>query len=305
MGRLFPSSSSRLTTLPVFGLEMTRAKVLKALDYVSERLSHKGQHITLLIGGDALSCLHFRDTSTCAGISMLPVSTLSASSMAILARTVHKAGKKFNLGADWLNNQLESKIERDLLNQVVQQSLTQKEIVYSSEGLTLLAVDFLFGLKSKMNSLVGTNSIKDLDHAVALLRRLALIYRGRPLTKGILASSYSTIQVPDSILVKVNATYEWKYHIRGIAGINDEFLGWKRGGRVDLDQSFSSEDEGDETDFELEEQSEIEEARSVMHYAIDYTVHSENSSRACSPSPISAADAQEIENFLVAYNSSG
>lgn len=141
---------------------------------------------------------------------------------------------KFGLAPDWLNvTHLENEIDRDYIDCIVHRSLLQNQIIFSSEGLTLIAVDLCFALKAKMKALSTKFFIMDLEDAVVILRRLVIVYRGRPLTKGYIGRSYSRMEVPDQTLLRLNAEYEWQFGTRGVVGVNDEYMGWRREGAVD------------------------------------------------------------------------
>ncbi|PWW78240.1 hypothetical protein C7212DRAFT_352549 [Tuber magnatum] len=207
--------------------------VTKALEYISKKLCRKGIHVHLIVAGDALSCLLFKSRPTTHTISILQASALSPRSLSILFDSVHRAQKKFGLANDWVNTDLGRQVDSDYLDYVIHKSLLQNEIVFSSEGLTLVAVDLCFALKSKLESLTKNFTQKDIEDAVVLLRRLVVIYRGRPLTKGYIRTSYPRMEVSDQILLRLNELYEWQYHTRGVVGVRDEYMEWRREGIVD------------------------------------------------------------------------
>lgn len=41
------------------------------------------------------------------------------------------------------------------------------------------------------------------------------------------------MEVSDQTLLRVNAEYEWQFGSRGVAGVNDEYMGWRREGIAD------------------------------------------------------------------------
>ncbi|KAI5811401.1 hypothetical protein DFH27DRAFT_459732, partial [Peziza echinospora] len=216
--------------------------IFQALDYVSDKLSGRGHHITLIANGPVLSCLMLKTVQHCSSIPIIPASTLTESEMACLATAVQKASKKFRLGVDWLNNRDQSKLVRlGCLNTIVQQSLLQNEVLYSSEGLTLLAVDYKFALKSKLEELSTATvssssqaSMTMLEDTVGILHRLIVSCRGRTITKGFLKKTYPRLEMTDAALLRLSSCYEWTYGRRGISGVNDEWMEWRREGRVDM-----------------------------------------------------------------------
>ena len=349
MGRMFGPLAHR-ATLPEFDIEMSRNEVYQALDYVGERLSRKAHHLTLIVtGGEALSCLDLKTTNHCSNISIVPASPLSPAQMTHLATSAKKAAKKFNLGTDWLNKRNQGRLEKmGYMSDLVVNSLLQNDVIHSTEGLTLLSADYNYALKIKLEelSMLGrspTPSVASIDDAVALLHRLVHRSRGRTITKGYLRLCYPRLEMSDAALLQVGSTYEWKYGQRGISGVNDEWLEWRREGRIDMDLDFMSwgisladdkssiltagedddmgiipigvlpEDEGG-GGKEVRGDSGQDPSKSSP-YAIDYgyrEIHSGPSTRACSPrslanpdSPVpkSATGKVELEQFLQAYNS--
>src|SRR5690606_14393555 len=108
-------------------------------------------------------------------------------------------------------NSLESKYSDEELDVLATRSLIQNDIVFSAEGLTLLSIDLCFALKYQLGCVTKVCSVDELTNTVAILRRLVMAYRGRPLTKGYISRCYSGIEVSDFALLRVNAMYEWKY----------------------------------------------------------------------------------------------
>lgn len=249
MGRLFGPFNNK-ATLPAFDIEMSKGDMHEALDYVSERLARKEKHLNLIVTGEAFSCLHLNTTNHCSNISIIPASPLSPTEMTHLATSTKKAAKKFNLGVEWVNNRAQAIAEKQgCLSEVVQGSLQQKEVIYSGEGLVLYAVDYAYALKSKIHdmSTAGRDSpppsISSIEDTVTVLHRLSnKKCRGRPVKRGYLSTCYPRLEMSDAALLRVGATYEWKYRKRGICGVNDEWLEWRREGRIDLD--FELEDWG-------------------------------------------------------------
>lgn len=146
----------------------------------------------------------------------------------ILVRAIKKASKKYGLGATWFNTSVQETINPVLLEQVVYRSLVQNDVVFSSEGLTIIAIDHAYALKAGLNDM--ENRRGSLLEQVLLLRRIVYISRGRPLTRGYIRRCYSGLETSDSMLLRLNAEYEQKYKARGVVGVNDEFMEWRREG---------------------------------------------------------------------------
>ncbi|KAF8467300.1 hypothetical protein BDZ91DRAFT_643359, partial [Kalaharituber pfeilii] len=219
--------------------------ILRALDYVSERLSRRAHHMTLIVTGAALSCLHLKTISHCSNISIIPACPLTPAQMSSLATAAKKAAKKFNLGADWLHNRDQTKLAKlSYLKDITHASLLQNDVIYSTEGLTLLSVEYTYALKVKlaeishMDPSLPTPSSVAIDDAICMLNWLVTKFRGRPIPKGYLKYRYPRIEISDSALLRLSSMYIWKYSTRGLCGVNDEWLEWRREGRYDLDWDF-------------------------------------------------------------------
>lgn len=81
--------------------------------------------------------------------------------------------------------------ESGLNADVIHQSLVQNEVLFSSDGLTLLGLDHLYTFKSALASYTATQASSRLEDAVDELRRLVLGRGGRPLPLSVLQSSYT------------------------------------------------------------------------------------------------------------------
>ena len=200
-------------------------------------------------------------------VSPPPPKTLAA-----LRRSVARAQGLYGLGQNWVNSTaLEASIPVAARDLVVYRSLLQNDAVFSSEGLTLLALDHCFALKCALaglpspsspssspvcdrygysygyaydseddNCLGGGGGRPDgaggrgrYDAAVDILQRLVYVSRGRPMTRGYLRQCYRCYahgDIPDSVLLRLNAEYEARFGSRGIVGVNDEYMGWRRDG---------------------------------------------------------------------------
>lgn len=157
-----------------------------------------------------------------------------------------------------MNTTLEAAIPVDLRDDVIYRTLLQNDIVFSSEGLTLLALDHCFALKSTLDRLNRGSWDASFDSAVDILRRLIYISRGRPMTRGYIRQCYSSIEIPDNTLLRLNAEYEAVYNQRGVVGVNDEYIGWRRDG---VTWSAELEEYGRELAFSLSRSSSPESQR--------------------------------------------
>ncbi|KAH8147482.1 uncharacterized protein LAJ45_08309 [Morchella importuna] len=209
---------------------MTETTVLAALEYVSQKLIAKGIHVQMILEGEALGCLFLGSRDRTSSLNLHPTTLLTPRTQTHLTRALHRASQKFSLPPTW------ARIAPTAPNStLLHRSLLQNEIIFSSEGLTVLAVDLCFALKCKLEAVSSYCDAEDVEDAVVLLRRLVRVYRGRPLTKGYILRSWPKIVVSDLGLLRVGREYEWRYGGRGVAGVNDEYMGWRREGGVGWD----------------------------------------------------------------------
>lgn len=321
MGRLFGQSAVE-ATLPDFDIEMTRPQMVQALDYVNEKVTRKGHHLSLIVTGPAMSTLQLKTTKHSPSISVVPASPISSPVMGCFAKAVKKAAKKFHLGVNWINMRERDNLAKlGVLPDLVHRSLIQNIVVYQSEGLILLAEDYTFALKWRLRELsyhfANTCAITppQLDDTVCILRQLVISYRGRPLHKGFIRQQYPMLEVTDAALLQLNAAYEWRFCARGITGVNDDWLEWRREGRVDMDSGVEKwdlsmfagmENHNDNRPLDTTNSQDL----LSSPWAINYDAGTADSSRACSPNPNSYSPSPNIfqkergvEKFLEVFNS--
>jgi hypothetical protein len=143
---------------------------------------------------------------------------------------VQRAQKLFNLNTNWVNTTLDRSISADIRESVIERTLLQNDIVFSSEGLTLFALDHCYALKSTLDKLSRGSWDASFSDAVDILRRLVYISRGRAMTRGYIRQCYSKMEVTDNMLLRLNSEYERRHGHRGIVGVNDEYIRWNRDG---------------------------------------------------------------------------
>lgn len=106
---------------------------------------------------------------------------------------------------------------------LIHASLTQNEVLFSAEGLTILALDRLYSLKSALSAYHKTKSPMRLEDAVDELRRLVLASGGRKVTKSDLLRSYDWLGISHSAISDLDRMYRRAYggpeQIGGIAGM--------------------------------------------------------------------------------------
>ncbi|RDL38127.1 uncharacterized protein BP5553_05560 [Venustampulla echinocandica] len=146
------------------------------------------------------------------GISLLHASSLTPKAEKILRQTILKAEKKFPIGSGWLSPKpLTSSSKCAATNDLIRRSLQQNEILFSSEGLSLLSLDHVYTFKCQLHTYSRTLTPSDLTLAVDELQRLVLLQQGRRITKGYLMRAYDWLGVSLAALVDVNEGYKTAY----------------------------------------------------------------------------------------------
>lgn len=117
---------------------------------------------------------------------------------------------------------------RELATQLFHSSVVQNEVLFSSDGLTLLTLDRLYSIKSALSSYSKTGSALMLEDAVDELRRYVLAHNGRRVTRSALVRSYDWLGVSSSAIIDLDRMYRRAYggHDRtgGIAGMAPEMV---------------------------------------------------------------------------------
>lgn len=120
------------------------------------------------------------------------------------------------------------------MDTLVRDSLIQNQLVFSSEGLTLISIDLCFELKTRLSSLSqGAFSNAAMDEAIIILRRFICLSKGRPLSALYMRRCYTNVAtgVTDQMFLRINAEYQAVFGQRGVVGVSDEFMGWRREGK--------------------------------------------------------------------------
>ncbi|KAI1417599.1 hypothetical protein F5Y13DRAFT_60179 [Hypoxylon sp. FL1857] len=161
------------------------------------------------------------------GIRLVYTSLLSPKAEKTLRATILKAERKFSIGTGWLPPATTASacgLNADL----VRRSILQNEVLFSSEGLTLLGLDKLYTFKSALAAYARsinssttfsppaspTPRLADstrIEDAVDSLRRLVLANGGRPVSKSDLYRSYDWLGVNARALRDVESMYRRAY----------------------------------------------------------------------------------------------
>ncbi|KAI1464644.1 uncharacterized protein F4812DRAFT_149165 [Daldinia caldariorum] len=172
------------------------------------------------------------------GIRLIHTSLLSPKAEKTLRTTISKAERKFRIGTSWLPPAATASA-CGLNDDLVRRSMLQNEVLFSSEGLTLLGLDRLYSFKSALavyarstyaspsptpsssSSAANANAAPTttgktpdstrLEDAVDALRRLVLANGGRPVSKSDLLRSYDWLGANARALRDVESMYRRAY----------------------------------------------------------------------------------------------
>ncbi|OAA44826.1 hypothetical protein NOR_03580 [Metarhizium rileyi] len=120
-----------------------------------------------------------------------------------------KAAQKFGLGSS-----LSPAVDPStcgLTSQLIANSLLQNEVLFSSDGLTLISLDRLYSLKSALSSYSKSKAHFRLEDAVDELRRYVLANNGEKVTKSDLLRSYDWLSVGTSAVSDLDTMYRRAY----------------------------------------------------------------------------------------------
>lgn len=98
-----------------------------------------------------------------------------------------------------------------LTNDLIHKSIVQNEALFSSEGLTLIALDGLYSLKAALSAYSRTKSSLRLEDAVDELRRLVLGSNGRKVLKTDILRSYDWLSVSHDAIKDLDRMYKRAY----------------------------------------------------------------------------------------------
>ncbi|KAK6530911.1 hypothetical protein TWF281_007744 [Arthrobotrys megalospora] len=228
-----------------------------ALSYVSNRLLQKTKvHHTFIVTGSILFSLFFRSKNTTKSVSLLQTSSLLPKEKDILISAVLRAGEKFGIEReDWVNNGGEREVRRfgmddsesppgssgrrsrrpgsGEVDELVARSLGQKVIVFSGDGMTLYAVDFVYELRRGLHLLSralenggeeeGEENEVDIEDMVELVRRLVAVEgKGKGLRRGVVEGRYERLVFSDYAWMVLGREYERRFGEKGLKEDHEE-----------------------------------------------------------------------------------
>ncbi|KAL0931793.1 uncharacterized protein CTRU02_212746 [Colletotrichum truncatum] len=156
------------------------------------------------------------------GIRLIHADLLTDKQERTLRQTIERAERKFRIGTEWLPPVVDGS-SCGLTSSLIRCSIIQNEVLFASEGLTLVSLDRLYTFKAALSSYSRTGAPLRLEDAVDELRRLILSRAGRKVSKSDLLRSYDWLSVTDAALSDVDKMYRRAYggvdHIGAIEGV--------------------------------------------------------------------------------------
>ncbi len=169
---------------------LQRDTVQNALHLMASYLAAKGQNITIITVGGAISSLLLKDQLRRENLDYI-VPNVSEEQRGILAAAA-RHGRAYcirpMLGA-WFSNRGDDtlKLPFSIHRQVVLKSLTQNEIIFQERGLKIIAAPWDYAFTATLGRLASHRFISrphDLSDAIAYLRRYIQVRGDEPLTMG-------------------------------------------------------------------------------------------------------------------------
>ncbi|KZL80247.1 hypothetical protein CI238_12117 [Colletotrichum incanum] len=144
------------------------------------------------------------------GIRLIHADLLTDKQERTLRQTIERAERKFRIGTEWLPPVVDGSA-CGLTSNLIRRSIVQNEVLFASEGLTLVSLDRLYTFKAALSSYSRTDAPLRLEDAVDELRRLVLSRAGRKVSKSDLLRSYDWLSVTDVALADVDKMYRRAY----------------------------------------------------------------------------------------------
>ncbi|KJZ76085.1 hypothetical protein HIM_04541 [Hirsutella minnesotensis 3608] len=168
-----------------------------------------------------------RDASALFGVGLVHAPGLSSRAYKALCAIMARADEKFAIGGSWFSQPL-SPAACGLPGQLFYSSLVQREVLFVSEGLTLVSLDRFWSLKCALSNYSLTRKSLRLEDAVDDLHRLVLANDGVKASREDILGSYEWLHVSDEAIADLNRTYRQAYggqeQVGAIAGMSDDVV---------------------------------------------------------------------------------
>ncbi|KAI9779360.1 MAG: hypothetical protein M1816_003607 [Peltula sp. TS41687] len=185
-----------------------------ALEYISRKLHAKSIHMTLVV---VKACT----TVTAGGqdVQMILTGPISTRCQKVLRDVASSAEKKYpHIRNGWLRALAEPGLEdaETHYTYLIQRSLLQREVLFSTESLILLNVDHIYTLKHRLRDFSDLPPAFAQAACLSSLRRVVMLYGNRPLSAGYLLRAYDHLTVEEQTLRDVDEAYRARFGGPGI-----------------------------------------------------------------------------------------
>ena len=182
-------------------------------NYLSSKLAFQGLHVAVVV-------LSSRP-------ELLSAWPIDIHTQHFLGKLIARADVKYSLDHMWvrgLNDLCKPVDSREAFERyrattyLIHRSLSQKDIIFSGDGLTVLAVDYIYKFKEQLTTLALENTFPLFrddckESCVELLRHINMIYKDIPLSKSYLQRVYTQLSLRDDILEEICEAYHAKYSL--------------------------------------------------------------------------------------------
>jgi hypothetical protein len=203
--------------VPTFPWNLTAAcrPLLTTFNYLSTKLSQQGIHLAFVV--------------TNSRPEIIPAWPIDLHTQHFLAKLIQRADVKYSIEFCWMRalkelckpvEPSESFEKHRAITYLIHRSLLQRDIIFSGDGLTVVAVDCIYTFKTLISELASETTIPLFrddckESCVELLKHVNSIYKDVVLSKSYLRRAYTHINLRDDILEEVCEAYHAKYGADG------------------------------------------------------------------------------------------
>ena len=203
-------------------LQSTCKHMIPAFNYISHNLAEQGLQVALIISEH--------------GPYLIPVWHLPRKSQIAFTRIVRRACARYKIVPGWMTAIASVSSKKDLHKifeaykpdaYLIRRSILQNQIIYTTEGLTLLSIDHVYTLKQLLCTLSKKQWISYsrqvcLSSCAHLLHRINTIYKGTKFSKGYMNRVYKEIPLKEAALDEVMTEYNLSFSAASIRDVPSE-----------------------------------------------------------------------------------
>lgn len=204
-------------------LDIDSKTLYAALQYVSEYIAHRKQHVSVIAVGGAVNTLYLKSRATTHDVDIFG-SDFGNQARILLDSAMEAARQHFPaLGTDWLNTETQMWMPGHLHEELTLEARQQNVKIFNGAGLRIYAAPWQYAFTAKLSRiLTGGGQVReyDLADAVTYLHEFIRSHQNRPvpLNRILQWASHYNHHVNNSILQqRVNIEYRRRYRTNGIA----------------------------------------------------------------------------------------